>query len=176
MEQESILGLTEPWDKNHRVTCLFHFTVILFFLACLFTYNIALSLTLILWEQLSEEFMSSLALHSNLVLILLIHFRPSLFLLSCFYRITYSPPPPLGALRGPSNRSSYSIERLRPSPCVSGAPLSTSSLTLLTVFTIELLTEMLWASFFLVHGVGHTTIAVDVISQDVGPLSTILHG
>jgi hypothetical protein len=41
------------------------------------------------------------------------------------------------------------------------------------IFTIELPAKMPWASFPLVHGGGHTTITVDVVSQDNAPLGTI---
>jgi hypothetical protein len=50
---------------------------------------------------------------------------------------------------------------------------SGSSLILPTVFTIELLAKMPWASFPSVHGGSRTTIAVDVVLQDDAPLSTI---
>jgi hypothetical protein len=60
---------------NHELKLLCHLsklrklyvTAILLFLALHFTYNIALILILTLWEQLSEEVLSSHPLHSDLV-------------------------------------------------------------------------------------------------------------
>lgn len=49
-----------------------------------------------------------------------------------------------------------------------------SSQMLPAIFIIELPAETLHASFPVVHGGGHTTNAVDVVSQDVAPLGTIL--
>ena len=75
--------------------------------------------------------------------------------------------------QGPSSQSGNSVGSLRPSPRASGSPtcLSASlSWMLPTVFTIKLPAETPWALFPLVHGGGHTTNAVGVISQDYKPL------
>jgi hypothetical protein len=67
--------------------------------------------------------------------------------------------------RGWNTLSSNSVESSEPSSRASGAPLPASSWALLVIFTIELPTKTLWTSFPLVHGCGHTTIAVGVVLQ-----------
>jgi hypothetical protein len=64
---------------------------------------------------------------------------------------------------------SNSVESRGPSPRASGALLLASSQMLPAVFTIEIPTETLWASFPPVHGGGRTTNSVDVVSQDSHP-------
>jgi hypothetical protein len=68
-------------------------------------------------------------------------------------------------MQGPSTQSSNSVESHRPSPRASGTLLSASSRMLPTIFnrvsgqnTVDL--------FPLVHGGGHTTNLVGVVSQD----------
>ena len=83
------------------------------------------------------------------------------------------PSPCWSPSQGPSSRSDNSVDSLGPSPRASGSPtcLSASlSRMLPVVFTIKLPAKMLWALFPLVHGDGHTTNAVGVISQDYKPL------
>jgi hypothetical protein len=70
---------------------LLYLIAILLFLALHAIYNIAISLILTLWEQLSEEALSSHTLHSNLVFNLTNPILDQIILLSYFYRITYSP-------------------------------------------------------------------------------------
>ena len=74
--------------------------------------------------------------------------------------------------QGPSSQSGNSVDSLGPSPRASGSltyhPASLSWM-LPTIFTIKLPAKMPWALFPLVHGGGHTTNAVSVISQDYKP-------
>ena len=74
--------------------------------------------------------------------------------------------------KGPSSRSGNSVDSLGPSPRVSGSltclPASLSRM-LPTVFTIKLSAETSRALFPPVHGGGHTTNSVGVISQDLKP-------
>jgi hypothetical protein len=65
--------------------------------------------------------------------------------------------------------SSNSVESHRPFPRASDAPLSASSRTLPTVFTIELPIKTSWASFPPVHGGGRITNVVDTVLQDSRP-------
>ena len=83
-----------------------------------------------------------------------------------------SPSPRWSPSQGPSSRSGNSMDSLEPSPCASGSstclPASLSRM-LPAVFTIKLLAKPLLAWFPLVHGAGHTTNMVGMISQDYKP-------
>ena len=71
--------------------------------------------------------------------------------------------------QGPSSRLGNFVDSLGPSPCASGSPtcLSASlSWMLSAVFTIKFPVETPRALFPLVHGGGHTTNVIGVISQD----------
>ena len=84
-----------------------------------------------------------------------------------------SPSPRWSPSQGPSSQSGNSVDSLGPSPRTSGSLmcLSTSlSRMLPAVFTIKLPAETPRALFPPVHGGGHTTNAVGVISQDFKPL------
>ena len=83
------------------------------------------------------------------------------------------PSPRWSPSQGPSSWSGNSMDSLEPSPCASGSPacLSASLSKMLTaVFTIKLLAKPPRALFPWVHGGGHITNAVGVISQDYKPL------
>ena len=74
--------------------------------------------------------------------------------------------------QGSSSRSGNSVDSLGLSPRASGSStcLSASlSRMLSAVFTIKHPAKTPWALFPSVHGGGHTTNAVDVISQDYKP-------
>ena len=83
-------------------------------------------------------------------------------------RTTQAPPSPRWSpSQGPSCRSGNFVDSLGPSPCASGSLtclLASLSRMLPTVFTFKLPTETPWALFSPVHGGGHTTNAVGVIS------------
>ena len=75
--------------------------------------------------------------------------------------------------QGPSSRSGNFVDSLGPSPRASGSPTclpASLSRMLPAVFTIKLLVKTSWTLFPLVHGGGHTTTTVGVISQDYKPL------
>ena len=84
-----------------------------------------------------------------------------------------SPSPRWSPSQGPSSRLGNSMDSLRPSPRASGSltclPASLSRM-LPAIFTIKLLAKTPWALFPPVHGGGHTTNVVGVISQDYKPL------
>ena len=83
------------------------------------------------------------------------------------------PSPCWNLLQGLSSRSGNSVDSLGPSPRASGSPmclLASLARMLPAVFTIKLPVETPWALFPPVHGGGHTTNAVGVISQDYKPL------
>ena len=82
------------------------------------------------------------------------------------------PGPRWSPSQGPNSRSGNSVDILGPSPRASGSPTclpASLSRMLPAIFTIKLPDETLWALFPLVHGGGHTTNAVGVISQDYKP-------
>ena len=75
--------------------------------------------------------------------------------------------------KGPSFRLDNSMDSFGSSPRASGSPTclpGSLSRMLPAVFTIKLPAETPQALFPPVHGGGHTTNAVDVISQDYKPL------
>ena len=83
-----------------------------------------------------------------------------------------SPSPRWSPSQGSSSRSGNSMDIPGPSPRASGSPVclpASLSRMLPAVFTIKLPAEMPWALFPPVHGGGHTTNAVGVISQDYKP-------
>ena len=83
------------------------------------------------------------------------------------------PSPRWSPSQGPSSQSGNSVDSLGPSTHASGSPMclpASLSRMLPTVFTIKLPAEMPQALFPRVHGGGHTTNAVGVISQDYKPL------
>ena len=83
------------------------------------------------------------------------------------------PSPRWSPSQGPSSRSGNSVDSLGPSPRASGSPTclpASLSRMLPAVFTIKLPAETPRALFPPVHGGGHTTNAVGVISQDFKPL------
>ena len=74
--------------------------------------------------------------------------------------------------KGPSSRSGNSVDSLGPSPRSSGSPTclpASLSWMLPAVFTIKLPAKTLRALFPPIHGGGHTTNVVDVMSQDFKP-------
>ena len=80
-----------------------------------------------------------------------------------------SPSPRWSPSQGPSSWSGNSVDSLGPSPRASGSLMCLSaslSRKLPAVFTIKLLVETSRAFFPLVHGGGHTTSTVGVVSQD----------
>jgi hypothetical protein len=84
-----------------------------------------------------------------------------------------SPSPRSSASQGPSSWLGNSVGSLGPSPRASGSPVclpASLSRTAPAVFTIKLPAETPRALFPPVHGGGHTTNAVGVISQDYKPL------
>jgi hypothetical protein len=83
------------------------------------------------------------------------------------------PSPCWSPSQGPNSRLGDSVDSLGPSSRASGSPmcLSASLFRMLpAVFTIKLPVETPWALFPPVHGGGHTTNTVGVISQDFKPL------
>jgi hypothetical protein len=74
---------------------------------------------------------------------------------------------------GQAPQTSNSIESHEPSPRVKWCSTSGSCRMLPTVFTIELPTEMLHASFPPVYGGARITNVVDIVSQDSHQLGTI---
>ena len=83
------------------------------------------------------------------------------------------PSPHWSPSQGPSSQSGNSVDSLGPSPCASGSPTClpvSLSRMLPTVFTIKLPVKTPRTLFPPVHGGGHTTNAVGVISQDFKPL------
>ena len=83
------------------------------------------------------------------------------------------PSPCWSPSQGPRSWSGNSVDSLGPSPRASGSPTclpASLSQMLPVVFTIGLSAEMPRALFPPVHGGGHTTNVVGVISQDFKPL------
>ena len=84
----------------------------------------------------------------------------------------FPPSPRWSPSQGPSSRLGNSVDSLKPSPRASGSPMclpTSLSRMLPTVFTIKLPAETPRALFPPVHGGGHTTNAVGMISQDYKP-------
>ena len=82
------------------------------------------------------------------------------------------PSPRWNSSQGPSSRLGNSMDSPSPSPCASGSLVRLSagfSQTALRRLHIKLPTEIPRALFSSVHGGGHTTNVVGVVSQDYKP-------